>query len=86
VVCGKIIKPEEGYFTENNKDYCEKCYTNKRWNEVDTETKRKWKEQIKLSWYQWIKEAETKEEKKARKEFVKKYKIPKALDKEVDKL
>jgi len=86
VVCGKIIKPDEGFFTEADKDYCEKCYADKRWGEVDAETKKKWREQIRLSWFQWIKEAETDEEKKERKEFVKKFKVPKKLDKEVDKL
>jgi len=86
VVCGTEIKRGEGFFIEEGKNYHEKCYADKRWNEVDDETKRKWREQIRLSWYQWIKEAETKKEKKQRKDFVKKYKIPKALDKEVDKL
>jgi len=85
-VCGTEIKPEEGYFTEAEKDYHEKCYADKRWGEVDRATKRKWRENIRSAWFEWIKEAETDEEKKERKDFVKKFKVPKALDKEVDKL
>jgi len=86
VVCGKDIAVGEGFFTDDAGNYHEKCYADKRWGEVDATTKKKWREQIRLSWFQWIKEAETDEEKKERKEFVKKFKVPKALDKEVDKL
>jgi len=37
---------DEGYFEEGRKSYCEKCYANKRWQEVDIKTREKWKENI----------------------------------------
>jgi len=53
--CGKEIDTfVEGYFNEYSPPpesaliatYCEKCYANKRWLEVDVETKRKWRTNI----------------------------------------
>ncbi|MEM2534071.1 MAG: hypothetical protein QXK12_08635 [Candidatus Nezhaarchaeales archaeon] len=37
---------EEGYFEENKVIYCEKCYAEKRFKEVDDATKAKWLENV----------------------------------------
>jgi len=44
----EINVDEEGHFREAGLIYCEKCYANKRWAEVDAETKRKWREQVRI--------------------------------------
>ena len=84
VVCGREISWDEGYFEEMGKAYCEKCYANKRWDEVDVETRRKWREQIRNIWVRWINEATDEEEKKKRREYVIKHKIPKTLERELE--
>ena len=87
-VCGKEIDVfEEGYFEEGGLIYCEKCYADKRWREVDEETKRKWRENIEAVWGSWMKQKGlTDEERAKRREYVKKFKVPKLLEKEVDEL
>ncbi|MEM2293272.1 MAG: hypothetical protein QXX41_08350 [Nitrososphaerota archaeon] len=50
VTCSKCRKEidvfEEGYFEENKVVYCEKCYAEKRFNEVDDVVKAKWLENV----------------------------------------
>jgi len=82
-VCGREIGLDEGYFVEAGKTYCEKCYADKRWDEVDAETRRKWRENIRNTWVRWIKEAPDEEERRKRREYVLRYKVPKAFEGEV---
>ena len=83
-ICNKEITLDEGFFEEMGKVYCEKCYADKRWSEVDEKTRMKWREQIRNIWLKWINEAMDEEEKKKRREYVIKHKVPKALEREIE--
>jgi len=71
----------EGYYREAELVYCEKCYAEKRWTEVDAETKRKWREQIRILANE-ARRIEDIEERKRALALLKK-KIPKELEDEV---
>jgi len=81
-VCDREINTlEEGYFIEAGTVYCTKCYANERWREVDAETKRKWREQIRIL----VNEARRIEELEERKRalVLLKKKVPEELEDEV---
>jgi len=82
-ICKKEIPLDEGFFTEGNLDYCEKCYADKRWNEVDGKTRAAWRKNITV-WIRWVNEASDKEERKRRLDYVKRLKVPKALETDID--
>jgi len=82
--CGKeIIATEEGYFVEGEAIYCEKCYADKRWNEMDPKSKALWRLNMLKIWRAWINSAVDEEEKRKRRELVIRLKIPKDLEGEI---
>jgi hypothetical protein len=84
-ICKKEINTlEEGYFTEGNVDYCEKCYANKRWAEVDEKTRALWRANAIRTWMAYIKGAANVEERKRRIDFVKRLKVPSDMEKDID--
>jgi len=80
--CDREINPlQEGHFIEAERIFCEKCYANKRWGEVDADTKRAWREQIIIL----VREARRIEDPEERREALKqlKRKVPAELEGEV---
>jgi hypothetical protein len=59
-VCNKDLAETSDFFVEDNKVYCAKCYSNKRWNEVND--KREWINSLKA----WLKHAQAEELKRAK--------------------
>jgi hypothetical protein len=85
-LCKKEINTfEEGYFQEGEAIFCEKCYANKRWAEVDAKTKALWRANAIRSWMAFIKATEDKEERKKRIDFVKRLKVPSEMEADIDK-
>jgi len=80
--CGREIDTlQEGHFIEAETVYCEKCYANKRWGEVDADTRRAWREQILIL----VREALRIEDPDERREALKqlKRKVPGELEGEI---
>jgi hypothetical protein len=83
--CNQEIDTSQfGYFTEGDLIYCEKCYANKRFNELKLNIVaiRKWIENVKAAIIVELQTAQTNEEKKKIKEKWKK-KIPSAWEGEI---
>jgi len=88
--CGRDIDPfAEGYFSEYSPPpesaliatYCEKCYAEKRWVEVDEDTKLKWRRSVRAL-VASIKRIEDVEERKRVLAGLKR-KVPRELEPEV---
>jgi len=45
-ICGKAIPIIEGYFIEADIIYCEECYAEKRYREVDKSVKEIWRNEL----------------------------------------
>jgi hypothetical protein len=83
-VCKKEIPLDEGYFTEGTLDFCEKCYANKRWQEMDVKGRALWRANAITTWIGIIKATTDKEERKKLIDMVKSRKVPTDMEADID--